>query len=411
MRKLTAAIAVSAAAIVVFVNGCTNRLTDADPAQPDAASLGIHAAALGDATASVRWNGITRSFIAAKPAATKPNAVAAFRAFAYLSLAQYRAVSRVDDSPGRGRHPSEQGAVAAASAAVLSALFPADAGLFQSQLRVQEDEAAASENAPNAFAAGEVIGRDAGADVVELARNDRFDVVWTGAVPTGPAYWSSDFDPPRPPQLPLLGQMRPFLLEAGDQFRPGPPPAFGSPAFLAALAEVRQLSDNRTTDQLRIAEFWALTTGSLTAGFWNEQASDRIARYHLNEQRAARVYALVHLAAMDATIACYDAKYTYWLIRPYKADAAITTPIGRPNHPSYPSSHACSSAASASVLAALFPADAARLLAMADEAGESRLYAGIHYRFDKDAGLRIGQQVAAVAIRRDHSRFIDERAP
>jgi hypothetical protein len=61
--------------------------------------------------------------------------------------------------------------------------------------------------------------------------------------------------------------MRPFFMESGDQFRPGPPPAFGSPEFLAALAEVRQFSDNRTADQQRIAEFWALTTGSLTAGF------------------------------------------------------------------------------------------------------------------------------------------------
>ena len=194
--------------------------------------------------------------------------------------------------------------------------------------------------------------------------------------------------------------MRPFFMESGNQFRPGPPPAFGSAKFLAALEEVRRFSDTRTPDQLRIAQFWALTTGSLTAGFWNEETTNRIERYHLNERRAARALALVHMAAVDATIACYDAKYTYWLIRPYRADPAITTPIGRPNHPSYPSAHACSSSAAASVLASLFPADAAQLAQMADEAGESRLYAGIHYRFDKDAGLHIGRQVAALALRR-----------
>jgi hypothetical protein len=59
----------------------------------------------------------------------------------------------------------------------------------------------------------------------------------------------------------------------------------------------------------------------LTAGFWNEEASNRIERYHLNERRAARALALVHMAAMDATIACYDGKYSYWFIRPYRADA------------------------------------------------------------------------------------------
>jgi hypothetical protein len=52
------------------------------------------------------------------------------------------------------------------------------------------------------------------------------------------------------------------------------------------------------------------------------------------------------------------------------------------------------------VLGALFPADAKRLAAMADEAGESRLYAGIHYRFDKDAGLAIARHVAALALHR-----------
>jgi len=363
-------------------------------------------AALDDSTASVRWSAITRDFISSKPAATKPNPVAALRAFAYLSLAQYRAVIAADESGRHHAHPSPEGAAAAASAVVLGALFPADAEFFESQLSAQEAEVAESRKAPQAFAAGEVIGRGIGAEVADLARTDRFDAVWTGTVPTGPAYWSSDFDPPRPPQIPLLGQVRPFFMESGDQFRPPPPPAFGSPAFLAALEEVRRISDHRTPDQLRIAESWALTTGSLVAGFWNEEATKRIARYHLSERRAARALALMHLAAMDATIACYDAKYTYWLVRPYKADPAITTPIPRPNHPSYPSSHACSSGASAYVLGAVFPSEATELASMADEAGESRLYAGIHYRFDKDAGLHIARQVAALALHSDieHSK-------
>jgi membrane-associated phospholipid phosphatase len=195
--------------------------------------------------------------------------------------------------------------------------------------------------------------------------------------------------------------MRPFFLQSGDQFRPGPPPAFGSAEYLAALAEVRSFSDHRTAEQLAIAQFWAMTTGSLVAGFWNAEASKLIARYHLNEARAARTLALSHMAMMDANIACHDAKFTYWLIRPYRADQAISTPIGRPQHPSYPSNHACMSGTAAYVLGALFPAEAARLAAMADEAGESRLYAGIHYRFDKNAGLGIARQVAALALARD----------
>jgi len=375
-------------------------MTAPRPARAAELALGADGDALGEATASVRWSAITRDFISAKPAAAKPNQGVAFRTFAYLALAQYRAVLAAQESHGRPPHPSPQGAVATASVAVLSALFPADAAVFETQLRQQESEVAASEKAASAFAAGEIVGRAVGAEIVELARSDGFDAVWTGTVPTGPGYWSSDFDPPRPPLQPLLGEMRPFFLSSGDQFRPGPPPAFGSPAFLAALEEVRRFSDTRTPEQLRIAEFWSMTTGSLVAGFWNEEASKRIVRYHLNERRAAHAFALMHMAAMDANIACHDAKYTYWLIRPYRADPVITTPIPRPNHPSYPSNHACVSGASASILAALFPADARELAAMANEAGESRLYAGIHYRFDKDAGLSIARHVAALALAR-----------
>jgi PAP2 superfamily len=402
LSALPRTVAVPAAAAIFVLSGCTDRISDPRPGLAAESARRVDAVALGEATASVRWSTITRDFISAKPAAAKPNPVAAFRAYAYLSLAQYRAVIAAEGVRGVPPHPSPQGAVAAASSAVLSALFPADAAFFASQLQLHESESAESEKAQSAFSAGEVIGQAVAEEVLELARSDRFDAVWTGTVPTGPGYWSSDFDPPRPPQLPLLGQMRPFFMESGDQFRPGPPPAFGSAEFLAALEEVRQFSDNRTADQLRIAQFWAMTTGSLVSGFWNEQTTKRIARYHLNERRAARALALVHMAAIDAGIACYDAKYTYWLIRPYKADPNITVPITKPNHPSYPSSHACSSGVMANVLAALFPADAAELIAMADEAGESRLYAGIHYRFDKDAGLRIGRQVAALALSGNH---------
>lgn len=404
LHESTRAVALSAAVVALALNGCGDRVSEPGPAPAAAVALRADAAKVGDATATVRWSAIMRDFVAAKPAATKPNAVAVIRAFAYLSLAQYRAVVASDEVPGRPPHPSAQGAVAGASAVVLSALFPADASFFEAQLQLQKNEAAGSEKGATAFAAGEVVGRAIGGDIVALAQSDRFNDVWTGTVPTGPGFWSSDFVPPRPPQLPLLGQMRPFFMKSGHQFRPPPPPAFGSPEFLAALAEVRRLSDERTPEQLKIAEFWALTTGSLTGGFWNEEATKRIARYSLNERRAAHALALVHMAAMDATIACYDAKYTYWLIRPYRVDAMITTPVGRPNHPSYPSSHGCSSGAAAYILAALFPSDADQLAAMADEAAESRLYAGIHYRFDKDAALRIGRQVADLAL----SRGIDD---
>jgi membrane-associated phospholipid phosphatase len=401
MPKRSRALALSAAATLAFSIGCAEQVTGPSPARANLQLSRVDGGVVGEATASVRWSAIARDFFAAKPAAEKPNQQVAFRAFAYLSLAQYLAAVAAHDSRGHPPHASPSAAASAASALVLAALFPQDAGFFESQLSAQEGAAAAPPAGQGAFAAGEAIGRTVGMHVAELARTDRFDAVWTGTVPTGAGLWSSDFDPPRPPLLPLLGEMRPFYLTSGDQFRPGPPPAFGSSAYLAALAEVRQFSDHRTDDQLRIAEFWAMPT---VAAFWNEQATTLITHHQLDERRAARVLALMHTATMDANIACHDAKYTYWLIRPYRADPAITTPIPRPQHPSYPSDHACVSGTSAYVLGALFPADAERLAALADEAGESRIYAGIHYRFDKDAGLHIARQVAALAVQRGLER-------
>lgn len=72
-----------------------------------------------------------------------------------------------------------------------------------------------------------------------------------------------------------------------------------------------------------------------------------------------------------------------------------------PNHPSYPSAHSCISGAITSVLAATFPSETSRLEAVALEASMSRVYAGIHYRFDWVDGLALGRAVAAKALAAD----------
>ena len=395
----TSFVAASALAIGLGVAGCADSSTGTPPQQLSPPTASSDAVKFWEAGASVHWNALLRDLIAAK--ATKPNQQANLRGFTYLSLAQYDAVIAAEDGTHGSAHPSTRGAVAGASAVVLEYLFPADAAAFEAEVQAQRVAPRSPGEAHTEFGAGETIGRAIGAAVVASAQTDRFNAVWTGTVPTGPGLWFSSAVPPAPPLLPLLGQMRPFFMRSGDQFRPGPPPAFGSPAYLRALAEIRNFSDTRTPEQLAIAQFWAGTTGSLVAGFWNAEIADDIVSHHLDERRAAHAFALVNMAAMDANIACHDTKYTYWLIRPSQADPAITTPIGLPNHPSYASNHACVSGTVAYVLGGLFPDQATRLAAMADEAAESRLYAGIHYRFDKDAGLRIARQVADLALASD----------
>jgi len=198
MPKWPRALALAAAATLAFSLGCTDQVTDPTRALENARLSRVHVGAVGASTASVRWSAIARDFIALKPAPEKPNQQAAFRVFAYLSLAQYRAAVAAHDTRGHPPHPSASGAASAASAAVLGAFFPQDAGLFESQLLAQESEIAEPPGAAGAFAAGEAVGRSIVMQIAELARTDGFDAVRTGTAPTGPGFWSSDFDPPRP---------------------------------------------------------------------------------------------------------------------------------------------------------------------------------------------------------------------
>jgi membrane-associated phospholipid phosphatase len=122
--------------------------------------------------------------------------------------------------------------------------------------------------------------------------------------------------------------------------------------------------------------------------------------YQLNSNppRAARAYAIQSVALCDAAIACWDAKYAYWLIRPVQLDPEIKPLFPTPNHPSYPAAHGCLSFAAATSLGHLFPRDAAALTALANEANESRIWAGIHYRSDTVAGAALGRAVANKVI-------------
>ena len=209
-----------------------------------------------------------------------------------------------------------------------------------------------------------------------------------------------------PPAGVMFGGVTPYFLNSGNQFRPDAPPAFRSAAFLADLNEIRAFSDTRTPAQRASALYWNFPTGTFTPpGYWNLVASDYIDAYGLDERAATRAFALMHAAMMDALIGCWEAKYYYWTIRPSQVDALISLTFGLPNHPSYPSGHSCVSAAAATVLGALFPERITERDGRVTEAGLSRMYAGIHCRFDITAGRNLGQAVAQWAIA--HANLLD----
>ena len=139
------------------------------------------------------------------------------------------------------------------------------------------------------------------------------------------------------------------------------------------------------------------------AGHWNVIAIDLVQEGNLSTLRTARLFAALNTAQADAFIACWDAKYTYWSLRPVTAIRRLIAPtwlphIATPPFPSYVSGHSTTSGAASTVLAGFFPKRAAELAALADEAAVSRLYGGIHFRSDNVVGLDLGRRIGQVAL-------------
>lgn len=364
--------------------------------------------------ATLRWTELTLSLIQRD----RLNPVRAARVLAYVHTATNDAVVATYDAKAAFRrlppealapdlhpalgastgysYPSENAAVAGAAAGVLAGLFPTDAARLEA--RAQDAGASrllAGANYRSDVEAGLALGKAVAAKAVTRAAGDGASAQFTGTLPSGPGLWSG----PNPLE-PLAGTWQPWILASGSQIRPGPPPAVGSAEFQAALAEVQQFVAHPTPSQLEIAQFWADGPGTVTPpGHWFQIAGQLIARGRLDTPRAARLLGLLGATLMDAAISCWDAKYHYMLLRPNQADPTLLTPIPTPPFPSYTSGHATFSAAASEVLASAFPADAAQLRYMAEEAALSRVYAGIHYRFDSEAGLLAGRQLAGLAVR------------
>ena len=394
---------------VLLVAGCgidQPHPTDATLASTTLASNGsasFSAVKFWEVGATVRWNELATDLATAAPA-PGTNAI---RLYTYLSLAQLRAAEAAQATPGP--HPPIAAAIGGASVAVLSSFFPGSVAQLEAALDAQET----SDPWPGAkhadFGAGEAIGRAVGARVLTFAQGDLVGVMDPllpplGPPPVGPGYWI--YSPPPAIARGNLGA-RPFFLKSQDQLRPAPPPASGSAAFNAALAEVRQISDTRTQEQIDIANYWNVNQSPRSQAAFMAIARELIVSHRRSDTDAARIMFLMSAAGFDALIGCFDAKYHYWFIRPPQADAGIHTVFPTPQHPSYPSAHSCFSGAFSGVLIDAFPSERARIEAMAQEASLSRLYAGIHYRFDFVTGLALGRSAAALAL----AAKLDQVAP
>jgi hypothetical protein len=292
--------------------------------------------------------------------------------------------------PHSPAYPSEHAVVAGAAAAILADLFPDTARLFDDLAEeAGKSRLLAGVHYPSDVTAGLALGRAVASLVLERARSDGSQAVWAGTVPQGPGYWQG-----MAPLVPMAGQWKTWVLSSGSQLRPMPPPAWGSLQLDTDLAEVKDFP--RTAKSMQAAFFWQSRGGQ----FFYDLTNQKIFEYRLDMSppRAARVYALVSIAAYDATIACWDAKYTYWMMRPTQLAPDVTALFPPPQYPSYPSSAACSWGATAAMLAYFFPGDAVYLQDKAEEASLYPFWAGIHFRRDCEVGLAIGRSVARLVL-------------
>ncbi len=295
-------------------------------------------------------------------------------------------------TPGVSVYPSEHAVAAGAASVVLAYLFPV---MGETYTDLAEEAARsrvfAGASFPSDVAAGLQLGRQVGQMVVAYAMADGATTPFNGSFPSSPGVWGSTA-----PVTPLAGTWKPWVLPSASQVRLPAPPAADSTEFQAQVAVVKNFAKTNTTNHS--AWFWQ--PSFITP--WLDTLNLAIFQNHLdrNAPRAARAYALEAVAQHDATLACWDTKFAYLELRPPMADSTITPAFALPQHPGFPSGHACASGAASAVLGALFPNDASSFAAMAQDAGNSTFYAAIHTMFDVTQGLALGGKTGQEVVHR-----------
>jgi PAP2 superfamily len=186
---------------------------------------------------------------------------------------------------------------------------------------------------------------------------------------------------------------RTWVLAAGSELRPAAPP--DQSAMQAELDQLHALESQRDSAALDRVSYW--DTGD-PAYRWNEMALSRFAQ--ITAPPGQRGMALLSVAIYDATVATWDAKYTYDRPHPNELDPTLTTVLADPASPSYPSERAVVAGAASTILAYLFPDEKGMFSDSAEQAGQSRLVAGVEFPSDVSTGLELGRAVAARVIQR-----------
>jgi hypothetical protein len=364
------------------------------------------------------WNAITVSTLVAAPVPVPEQPL-------YLTYVQKAVYNAVRHAASR-RGTSIPAAVVAAAHDVLVGDFPDQ----QSTLDADYDASLVDLPDDRARRAGLRIGSRAAHRLLVARADDGRNAPPLPAPSPGVGVWQ-----PVPPNTvgvsSWLGNVRPFAIRSGSQFRPGPPPALSSARWVRDYNETRlygsATSSTRTPEQTEVARFW-----SEPPYVQNQDAlRDYTTRSGWDVLHTARLFAMADEAAADGLIACFDAKYHYEFWRPVTAipagdtdgnpatpgDPSWTPLLATPNFPEYPSAHGCATGALATVVAALTSHDGAHLdldlhsaltgtthhfstlSQLLTEVANARVWGGLHWRFSTTVGVQIGQAVARVVLR------------
>jgi hypothetical protein len=341
----------------------------------------------------------------------------------------------VDAAIAAAAHDALVGAIAVGALPFPQFGTPALQALAVAQVDAERNaELAAIPNGPSK-SNGIAIGQAAAAAILALRNTDHATDLVMYTPGTQPGDWQPTpnpvpFDPPAladllPAALPGWGRVTPFVLRRSSQFEPDGPPRLSRKRYARDYNEVKAIGEKnsatRTVEQTSIARFWY--EGS-PAG-WSRIATVVAQSHNLNSWDRARLLALVNLAMADGFIAGFETKYDFNFWRPVTAiragdtdgnDATVADPtwsslLNTPAIPDYTSTHSVLGSAVAEVLRRFFHRDEVPFTTTsgvpfagltrsftsfsqaAAENGESRIYAGIHFRSAVEDGIKQGGKI------------------
>lgn len=165
--------------------------------------------------------------------------------------------------------------------------------------------------------------------------------------------------------------------------------------FKEEMKHLYHVQDNLTEEQIKIAKYWG--DGPPSKQFM-PIADILIDTYSVSACRANRIYYILNGALNDACIVAWYFKYKWNILRPNQYNQCFASLLCTPRHPSYPAGHSVTAGCMAEILSYFFPKEREKLEFCSKQCSDSRVYGGVHYRFDCDEGLKLGVSIAKVII-------------